>query len=270
MYRTNLKNFLAQKGITATTENVENTTYTQRKKIGVDWVLCSNLDAPELWVPSSGTKSYQLLIDGEAYEFQKVLRGMSIDNINSEADLSGEVKPLETAEEVFPGEMVFEVDPPMVAMAKLDGVALLSGIQEVLHQHQVMPNKILRAMRTLESLIEKDQSALVIQERIKSALHFEGVDTPVIDKAVELVADNETPEVPAQGTGVAKPVEVPELMEFVEKVTALKSDLEKLQIRVSQNPEKLKALDDALSACDLISHHLLDIAEDDSHQQETV
>lgn len=55
------------------------------------------------------------------------------------------------------------------------------------------------------------------------------------------------------------------LSSLIEKVTYLKTDLLEVQTEMLTDPEKVKAMDDAISACDLLSHHLLDIMED-SHE----
>jgi hypothetical protein len=46
------------------------------------------------------------------------------------------------------------------------------------------------------------------------------------------------------------------------QATELKSGLLKLQEKVASDNEKNKVMDDALSACDLLVHHLQDLKED--------
>lgn len=53
-----------------------------------------------------------------------------------------------------------------------------------------------------------------------------------------------------------------EAMLLETQATELKSGLLKLQEKVASDTEMNKVMDDALSACDLLVHHLQDLKED--------
>lgn len=234
-------------------DSVESTSYTKRKKIGPYWLLCTPVDHPEVWAPSSGKKSYELDIEGELFEFKHEMPGKQFEHLNTESDLTPPATPGQDTPAVDPSTPSDSVSASITPkLATLDKSSVLKKIQFILEQSQVQPNRILRSIQTLRTVLESSSKPSVMIDRVKSALHYEGIETWVVEKVIgELKAGLE-------GSPTSQPLDMSHL---IEDTTALKAKIENYKPIFAKNKEKSKALDDATSACDLVVHHILDIME---------
>lgn len=289
MYRQNLKAFLERERAKEAAmvkqaiqkDHIETTTYTKRKKIGPYWLLCNTVDHPEVWAPSTGKKSYIIEIDGENFEFHHEMTGKEFEHLHTEMDIKAEMNmtppannPDSLSSDMENRDMPQSVNTQnsdqvvsqipdgvtgSVHTAAMDKVEVLKQIQSILEHSQVQPNRIQRTLRTLRSILDRSMKPVALIDRVKSALNYEEIETWVIDKVVGEIRAG----LDGEHTPVAK-----DLTYLIEDANALKAKIEAVKPSYSEDIEISKALDDATSACDLVTHHLLDIMEDNQPKKE--
>lgn len=136
-------------------QDLAETPYIYRKKIGPYWVLCEKYTWPEVWKPSTDSKSYQIVIDGEEFEFSHELHKY-MRNMHTVEDLiKPEKKKKETPEEFY--ELKDEMTEDLVHASSL--VPAILDLPKVAYSEATLvakfkaaPHQVRAALKTLVDL----------------------------------------------------------------------------------------------------------------------